>query len=214
MTTEVEPEPEAPLWYVLRHSGRIGDPWRVIFESRDEKQAEEFFWRKVPRDPNKAVCCTILTRGGTLWSNWVRLNGHLPNKAGLGLKGTVKATREREEREARKARRGQPRRRVVIPPEPVPAGLLAYEEFRRQHPAVRVEVDFYTHPMVVGEAFPNAKGATKRAYGFYLAQVRVEAVPVLQTIRIAPVEPEEAALDEAAAAEAEATAPRLRVMIE
>jgi hypothetical protein len=179
------------LWFVLRHSGREGAKWRVIFESRDEKEASDFFYGKLPRDPNKARCATVLTHGGTnLWTHHVTKDGLGPRHEGLGLDGTIKAAREREAREARRAKRG--RKRISTPRGPeeaVPAGLLAYTAFRRQHPATRVEAEHYTHPLVPGEAFPSAKGATTRAYSFYLAQVRVEtAAPRAPALRIVLVE--------------------------
>ena len=98
------------LWFVLRHSGREGATWRVNFESRDEKEATHFYYRKLPRDPNRAACCTVLTHGGTdRWRDRVRYDGLEPRHAGLGLDGVVKAADAREQREARKAKRERPR---------------------------------------------------------------------------------------------------------
>lgn len=193
------------LWFVLRHSGRDGDVWRVIYESRSEKEATDFYYRKLPRNPNGAVCCTVLTHGGTnLWTHHVTKDGLGPRHEGIGLDGTTKAAHAREEREARRARRGQKRQRIAEPPRVVPNGVLTYEVFRQQHPAVRVEADYYTHPMLPGEAMPKARHATRRAYEVYLVQVRVEAPPQRVPpvgLRIAPVTvvESETAEDEAAA---------------
>jgi len=217
------------LHFVLRHSGREGDGWRVVFESRDFAEAEDFYYRMLRKspDPNKRVACTIMTSGGLGYFHRVHSDGISPAKVKLGIEGTVNAALAREEREAmaakKAARRAAPkvRRRRAAPVWDVPEGVISYEEFRRRHPAEHhADHDsYYTHPMVPKEAFASANGATERAYSIFLAQTRIEptaapqriAVESATPLRIAPIIEEIAAEYEAAAVAQEAHVARARV---
>jgi hypothetical protein len=211
------------LWFVLRHSGRDDAPWRVIYETRDEAEARKVFSRKAYG--GYGLARTVLCLGGTSWSHQINAVGLGAQKPGLGVEGIVEAARTREAREARADRAATRRSRVRVPAveAPLPPGVMSYEDFRRAHPARRCfqgytveqrverwstplksasfrnatgEV-FYTHPDLPGQGFTSAQGATKMAYGVYLATKEQEAarvriaVPEEPRVRIAPVDEDE-----------------------
>ena len=198
------------LWMVLRHNGRTGQPWRVVFQSRSKAEAEEFYRRKVfPKRKNPhafTYAATELYQGGLTWDCKRSKSGDAPfdGKTPFAIEGELKAAHAREEREARRAKRG--RKRIAAPPQEtneVPAGVIAYEAFRRTHPATRVEKGYYTHPLVPGEAFTTAKAATKHAHAVHLATLRVVVAPAVEHgLRIAVGAPVEAGAEDAAEREA------------
>lgn len=199
------------LYFVMRHSGRDGEPWRVIFESRSRAEAEAVYHRKIPRKWNKAVACTTLCHGGLLWDHQVQSDGLAPRKIAIGVEGAVKAAHAREEREARAAARAT-RKAAIRIAEPAELPSLAYATFRRSHPATRhfqrytseqrathaashrtgrrqreaVGEFFYTHEMAPGQAFTTAKAATKHAFAIFVASARIAIEPApIERLRIA-----------------------------
>lgn len=216
-------ELRSSLYFVLRHSGRSGTRWRVVFQSRDRAEAERVYLRKAypRRSAPITYAATRLLQGGTSeWRDTVLarcgdppLDGSVP----IHVDGEEKAAREREERErraeTRATRRG--RRRIEAPSEPVPAGVMSYEDFGKAHPAERrVENGevFFVHHLSPGEGFTSARGALGRAYGIFVAQLRVEP-PAAPLLRIGAVQDDgEALAEQEAATEEQATpgAPPLR----
>lgn len=201
------------LYFVLRHSGRDGDPWRVLYETRAEAEARKVFSRKAYGGSGYGLARTVLCHGGTdTWENQIDAHGLGARNPGLGTKGTIEAARAREKREAKAAARATRQRpRVRIETDEERAERAAYLAFRKAHPATRREengdVD-YIHDLLPGQAFPTAKGATTLAYAVYVTAHQRVAEPKPQRVRIAVVV-EESAEQEAVAAE-EQTATRRR----
>ena len=123
----------AASWFVLRHSGREGEPWRVAYESGSETEARAEFRRILPRTPI-SYACTVLVYGSPFgpWDS-VDRDGIAPEA--WGIPTWQSARRAREAREKREARARQirievtpPRLRIAEPPEPHVPGLDVAED--------------------------------------------------------------------------------------
>lgn len=95
-------EQKSTSWFVIGHSGREGDPWKVFFESGDEAEARAFFWKRSIGDGRyaKSYKSTSLVYGDPFLEEQ-RLNTGLPF-----VRGTDAFDRESERRawEAREKR--------------------------------------------------------------------------------------------------------------
>lgn len=138
------------LWFVLRHSGRSGERWRVVFQSRSKAEAETFYTRKAyPRHRSDITyAATELYEGGLTWDckrvqcGGAPLDGSVP----IHIDDELKTARARDEREERVAKR-LAKRTPTAPTPPTDAEqaeAVDYAAFRKAYPATRC-FERYTH---------------------------------------------------------------------
>jgi hypothetical protein len=96
----------AESWFVIGHSGREGDPWKVFFESGDEAEARAFFWKRSIGDGRyaKSYKSTSLVFGSPFLEEQ-RLNTGLPFVRGTDTWDRSSESRAKEARELREERR-------------------------------------------------------------------------------------------------------------
>jgi hypothetical protein len=155
-------EVEARSWFVIGHSGRDGDPWKVFFESGDEQEARHFFSERVLGNGRyeKSYRSTVLTYGSPWYgqSNDSRDGGFVAGVDKVDRRSAWRAQEEREARderrarkEARKARRRfaevpeteMPRLRIDVSPEESREVLREHEQLAEQEAeAARPRVRF------------------------------------------------------------------------
>ncbi len=140
-------EKASTSWFVIGNSGREGDDWKVFFESGDEAEAREFFWKRVRGNNrySKRYKYTSLMYGSAFWGEQ-RLNVGLPYVAGepTDWRSEQRAAEEREARDERRTRKEArkkqvriaepeaPRVRVAVPFEEPIAVLAENEELAEQ----------------------------------------------------------------------------------
>jgi hypothetical protein len=99
-------EQKSTLWFVIGHSGREGDPWKVFFESGSEAEARAFFWKRSIGDGRyaKSYKSTSLVRGDPFFEEQL-LNTGLPFVRGTDPFDRESERRAWEARELREERR-------------------------------------------------------------------------------------------------------------
>jgi hypothetical protein len=111
-------EQVAESWFVIGHSGREGDPWKVFFEGGSEAEARAFFWKRSIGDGRyaKSYKSTSLVFGSPFLEEQLANTG-LPFVRGVDPSddGSQRRAREaRELREERKKKREAQRAKVRV----------------------------------------------------------------------------------------------------